>query len=69
MGSSGTFFLQLTGLDFTGSSYVENSHAYFEGKPIKQNPQVKRVFNEIINGRAAERGLVYDTHSRTCRLP
>ena len=55
-------------LDFTGAPHVEDSHAYFEGEPIRQNLQIRHVFNEIVNGRAAERSLVYDTHSRTYRL-
>ena len=55
-------------LDFTGSPHVEDSHAYFEGEPIRYNPLVRHVFNEIVNGRAAERRLVYDIHSRTYRL-
>lgn len=55
-------------LDFTDSPHVGDSHAYFEGEPIKQNPLVKHVFDQMVNGRAAEHGLTYDTHSRTYRL-
>ena len=55
-------------LDFTDAPDVGDSHAYFEGEPIKRNELVKRIFDRMINGQAAEHGLVYDTHSRTYRL-
>lgn len=54
-------------VDFSGAEHVGDSHAYFEGDPI-ENPMVKRVFDRMINGRAAEHGLGYDIHSRTYRL-
>lgn len=50
-------------LDFTHAERVETSHAYFEGGPLK-NPNVKKVFDLICNGKKAERHLNYDAHSR-----
>ncbi|HRP76349.1 MAG TPA: alpha/beta hydrolase [Rhodocyclaceae bacterium] len=46
-------------VDFTGQSYVGDSHAYFEGRAIR-NAQVKRFFNDAFNGEFAESRLSFD---------
>ncbi len=51
-------------LDFTNAEQVENSHSYFEDSPLK-NPNIKKVFDLMYNGKKVERDLSYDTHSRT----
>lgn len=46
-------------IDFTGASWVGDSHAYFEGSAMK-NASVKRFFTRALNGEYAEDGLRYD---------
>lgn len=54
--------------DFTRALHVEDSHAYFEGKPLK-NENVRRVFHEMFHGERAERDLEYNVHARTYQIP
>lgn len=57
-------------LDFTKSRAVnEASHAYFEGKPIRENARIRSTFRNMLRGERAERRLTYNTHSRTYRIP
>jgi len=51
-------------LDFTNADGVGDSHAYFEGDLLEDNPGVKDVFHKIFNGQTVEGDLNYDPHSR-----
>lgn len=46
-------------VDLTNQPHVGSEHAYFEGDPVK-NPQVKRFFDEALNGEFAETGRKFD---------
>ncbi len=46
-------------VDFTKEPRVGDSHAYFEGSPLR-NDRVRRFFREAINGAPAEGRLHYD---------
>lgn len=46
-------------VDFTDQPQVTNSHAYFEGRPLR-NAAVRRFFDEALNGGIAERPLHFD---------
>ena len=46
-------------VDFTNASKVGDSHAYFEGKPIK-NVRVRRFFQRALHGLSAESSQNYD---------
>jgi esterase/lipase superfamily enzyme len=46
-------------VNFSEESYVGDSHAYFEGAPIR-NQKVKQFFQDAFDGLAAERGLYFD---------
>jgi len=46
-------------VDFTEARFVKDSHAYFEGTPLR-NTVVKRFFRNALNGEVAERTLEYD---------
>lgn len=48
-----------TYIDFTDQDKVDSSHAYFEGKAIK-NKKVKNFFQQAFNGEVAESSLRYD---------
>lgn len=54
-------------VDFTDIGEVGRSHAYFEGKPIK-NPKVRRFFDKAFNGNRAEIGLYYNADSNVYRF-
>ncbi len=54
-------------VQFTDATKVKNSHAYFEGEPLK-NEKVKRFFKMVFNGRRVEKHLKYDEASNTFRL-
>lgn len=54
-------------VDFTGQSYVGDSHAYFEGGAIR-NRRIRQFFDDALNGQPAERGLDYDVASNMYRL-
>lgn len=47
-------------VDFTDQPQVTNSHAYFEGRPLR-NAAVRRFFDEALNGQIAERRLRFDS--------
>lgn len=47
-------------VDFTGASWVQKSHAYFEGTPLR-NKSVSRFFHKAFNGERAEEELAFDT--------
>lgn len=46
-------------VDVTGAAHVGDSHAYFEGAPLR-NARIRRFFDEAFNGQAAEARLHYD---------
>ena len=46
-------------VDFTDQSHVTTSHAYFEDRPLR-NAQVRKFFDEAINGDFAENRLRFD---------
>lgn len=48
-----------TYINFTNAAWVGDSHAYFEGKPIEKNDDVRDFFQAALNGRIAEQGLRY----------
>lgn len=48
-----------TYVNFTGTPYVRESHAYFEG-PATKNDAVKQFFNNALNGNVAEARLNYN---------
>lgn len=54
-------------VQFTDAAKVDDSHAYFEGKPI-ENPKVKRFFRMVLNGQRGDKYLSYDDASNTYRL-
>jgi len=56
-------------LDFTRAKGVSDDHAYFEGKLLAKNPNLKKVFNKMFNGQTVEDDLEYDPHSRLHRVP
>src|SRR5262249_52410188 len=47
-------------VNFTSADGVGDSHAYFEGDPVRKNPKVKGFFDTALNGGVAEDGLAYD---------
>lgn len=47
-------------VDFTDQPQVTDSHAYFEGRPLR-NAAVRRFFDEALNGGFAEKRLRFDT--------
>ncbi|MDH3315918.1 MAG: alpha/beta hydrolase [Gammaproteobacteria bacterium] len=47
-------------VNFTDARGVGDSHAYFEGDPIKKNANVRQFFDAALNGAVAERDLDYD---------
>lgn len=48
-------------VNFTDEKAVsKNSHAYFEGSTIRDNPKVKRFFKDAFNGKGAEDRLAYE---------
>lgn len=54
-------------VDVTNARNVESSHAYFEGKPIK-NQSVKKFFKEALNGSRAEKDLDFDAATNVYRI-
>lgn len=54
-------------VDFTDAKYVTDSHAYFEGTPLK-NRQVETFFRRALNGEPAEEDLFYDNAMGTYRM-
>jgi len=55
-------------VNFTGARGVGDSHAYFEGKPVEKNPDVRQFFNLALNGDVAEDGLDYDIARNMYRI-
>lgn len=56
---------QATYVDFTDATNVGNSHAYFEGTPVrsKKSP-VRQFFQKAFNGQRAEQALEFDPANR-----
>lgn len=54
-------------VNLTDAPFVKESHAYFEGTPIR-NKIVKNFFDDALNGEVASRGLTYDV-SRNYFVP
>lgn len=52
-----------TYINFTNAAWVGSSHAYFEGKPLR-NRDVRQFFTEAFNGKRAEEGLIFDASRR-----
>lgn len=48
-----------TYINVTNQPHIGSSHAYFEGKPLK-NKQVRNFFQLALNGEVAENALKYD---------
>ncbi len=46
-------------VNFTSAAHVGDSHAYFEGTPLK-NDRIKKFFTRAFNGERAEEDLKYD---------
>lgn len=46
-------------VDFSNARSVGDSHAYFEGSPLR-NAAVKKFFRQALNGEVAEKELEYD---------
>lgn len=46
-------------INFTDSSWVGNSHAYFEGNACSKNKAVRKFFDAAFNGRPADELLKY----------
>lgn len=55
-------------VNFTGARGVGDSHAYFEGKPVEKNPNVRKFFDLALNGAVAEDGLDYDVARNMYRI-
>ncbi|MBN1991236.1 MAG: alpha/beta hydrolase [Anaerolineae bacterium] len=53
-------------VDFTNAAYVGNSHAYFEGQPLR-NKAVRQFFDKAFNGQRAEEDLRFDPATGTYR--
>lgn len=56
-------------VDFTRARGVDDSHAYFEGKPATKNPAVREFFRRALNGEVAEERLTYDVARNLYRVP
>lgn len=56
-------------VDFTRADGVGDSHAYFEGDPIRKNSRVRDFFQQALNGKPAEAGLAYDVARNLHWLP
>lgn len=54
-------------IDFTDQQHVTSSHAYFEGRPLR-NAKVQRFFNDAFNGKFAETGLEFDIARNMYRI-
>lgn len=54
-------------VDFTDQAHVTDSHAYFEGRPLR-NAKVKAFFTKALNGEFAEGGLPFDSGRNMYRL-
>lgn len=54
-------------IDFTRTPHVGDSHAYFEGKPLR-NESVREFFKQAVNGETAELDLRYDPGTRMHRF-
>ncbi len=53
-------------VNFTGASYVRKSHAYFEGRPLR-NKYVKQFFKQAFNGERAEEKLKFNAANAVYR--
>jgi len=60
--------VRATYVNFTEAAYVKNSHAYFEGTPIK-NKHVKQFFQTALTGGPAELPLKYDAAKNLYQVP
>ncbi len=49
-----------TYVDFTNAAGIGNSHTYFKGDTVADNPAVRAFFDNAFNGRFAENSLQYD---------
>lgn len=58
---------KLVYVDFTDEAHVGDSHAYFEGKSLR-NPAVRAFFQDAFNGGRAETALRYDVARNTYRF-
>lgn len=54
-------------VDFTDQPHVGDSHAYFEGRPLR-NPRVQGFFQKALNGEFADTGLPFDGGRNMYRL-
>jgi esterase/lipase superfamily enzyme len=54
-------------VDFTDQAHVTDSHAYFEGRPLR-NAQVKGFFQKALNGEFADTGLSFDSGRNMYKL-
>jgi esterase/lipase superfamily enzyme len=46
-------------IDVTQARGVGNSHGYFAGKPVEQNPALRNLFKDVFKGERAEEALVF----------
>ena len=56
-------------VDFTRARGVDDSHAYFEGKPATKNAAVREFFRRALSGEVAEEPLTYDVARNLYRVP
>jgi esterase/lipase superfamily enzyme len=54
-------------VDFTDQAQVTDSHAYFEGRPLR-NARVKGFFDKALNGEFADAGLKFDSGRNMYKL-
>lgn len=54
-------------VDFTDQAHVGDSHAYFEGGPLR-NTKVKSFFHKALNGGFADAGLPFDSGRNMYKL-
>lgn len=54
-------------VDFTDQPHVSDSHAYFEGRPLR-NARVKAFFQKALNGEFADTGLPFDSGRNMYKL-
>jgi esterase/lipase superfamily enzyme len=56
-------------IDFSDAKHVnDNSHSYFEGKPIEKNENIKNVFTKMFNGEKVELELELDKNMNAYKV-
>jgi esterase/lipase superfamily enzyme len=56
-------------INFTDAQFIEAAHNYFSDNDPLKNPRVKQFFQTAFNGGRAEQGLVFDSGTRSYKIP